>query len=207
MTDQSNMQSELRIERAKQGDEASLGSLLSTYERYLTILTEVQIGRTLQGKVDACDIVQETFLEAHRSIRNFQGTESYQFVAWLKSILSARLANTMRYYFGTQARDLRLEERIQAELDQSAVSFGGILIDPNSSPSEHISNEEQSRLVAESLLRLPDHYRQAILLRHIEGLSFPEIAAKMERSVDSVEKLWLRGMAQLKNEFSKITLS
>jgi RNA polymerase sigma-70 factor, ECF subfamily len=195
------------IDRAKQGDEVALGSLLTTYERYLTLLTEVQIGRSLQGKVDACDIVQEVFLEAHRSIRNFQGSDPSQFVAWLKSILSARLANTMRYYFGTKARDLRLEERIQADIDQSTASFGGILVDPNSSPSQHASGEEQATLVAEALMRLPDHYRQAILLRHVEGFSFPEIAAAMERTVDSVEKLWLRGMAQLKSEFNRKSLS
>lgn len=200
------MQLTWQIELAKQGDEVALGALLSTYENYLKLLAEVQIGRTLRGKVDACDIVQETFLEAHRSIRTFKGSETHQFVAWLKSILSGRLANTMRHYFGTQSRDLRLEERIQAEIDQSAASFGGILIDPNSSPSQHVAVEEQSKLIAEALSRLPDHYRQAILLRHVEGLSFPEIAATMGRSVDSVEKLWLRGMAQLKGEFTRMSL-
>jgi RNA polymerase sigma-70 factor, ECF subfamily len=192
-----------QIERAKLGDEHALGTLLSSNEAYLRMLAEVQIGRSLRGKVDACDIVQETFLEAHRAIRRFQGTEGNQFVAWLKAILSARLANTMRHYLGTQSRDLRLEERIQEELDQSAASFGGILIDPNSSPSQQVEGAEQSRLVAEAVSRLPEDYRQTIVLRHIDGLTFPQIAETMNRSLDSVEKLWLRGMTQLKKEFAK----
>ncbi len=192
-----------QIERAKLGDEDALGTLLSSNEAYLRMLAEVQIGRSLRGKVDACDIVQETFLEAHRAIRRFQGTEENQFVAWLKAILSARLANTMRHYLGTQSRDLRLEERIQEELDQSAASFGGILIDPNSSPSQQVVGAEQSRLVAEAVSRLPEDYRQTIVLRHIDGLTFPQIAETMNRSLDSVEKLWLRGMTQLKKEFAK----
>lgn len=196
-----------QIEEAKRGDEQALGNLLSSYERYLQILAEVQIGRSLRGKVDACDIVQETFLEAHRAIRRFQGSDAPQFVAWLKSILSARLANTMRRYLGTQSRDLRLEERIQEEMDQSALSFGGMLVDPNSSPSQQVAGEEQSRLVAEAVSRLPTDYRQTIVLRHVDGLSFPEIAEVMGRSVDSVEKLWLRGMTQLRKEFARSSLS
>lgn len=190
-----------QIERAKNGDEQSLGALLSSYEQYLQMLAEVQIGRSLRGKVDACDIVQETFLEAHRGIRRFEGSEPHQFVAWLKAILSARLANTIRHYVGTQARDIRLEKRIQEEIDQSSLSFGGMLVDPNNSPSEQVAGLEQSKLVAEAVARLPDGYRQAVLLRHIEGLTFPEIARVMGKSVDSVEKLWLRAMTQLKKAF------
>lgn len=162
------------------------------------MLAEIQIGRTLQGKVDACDIVQETFLEAHRGIGRFEGTEPSQFVAWLRAILSTRLANTMRHFLGTQARNIRLEERVQEDIDQSSLSFGGIFVDPNSSPSEHVAGVEQSRLVADAVARLPPDYRRAIVLRHIDGLSFPEIAKTMERSLDSVEKLWLRAITQLK---------
>jgi RNA polymerase sigma-70 factor (ECF subfamily) len=197
------MQFAEQIEHAKSGDSRILGELLSGYEGYLRMLAEVQIGRSLRGKVDACDIVQETFLEAHRAIQRFQGTEAPQFVAWLKAILSARLANTMRHYLGTQARDLRLEHKIQEEIDQSSLSFGGIIVDPHSSPSQHVAGAEQSRLVAEAVSRLPDDYRQAIVLRHIDGMSFPDIAKVMERSVDSVEKLWLRGVTQLKREFTR----
>jgi RNA polymerase sigma-70 factor, ECF subfamily len=195
------MQSDELIHRAKQGDEQCLGALLASYENYLKMLAKVQIGRSLQGKVDACDLVQETFMEAHRAIRRFEGSDPNQFVAWLKSILSTRLANTMRHYLGTQSRDIRLEQRIQEELDQSSLSFGGIVVDPNSSPSQHVAGEEQSRLVAEALSRLPDTYRQVIILRHLESMTFPQVAQAMGRSVDSVEKLWLRGMAKLKKEF------
>lgn len=196
------MQATDYIRRAKQGDESSLGVLLSSYERYLRLLAEVQIGRSLRGKVDACDLVQETFLEAHRAIRRFEGSELNQFVAWLKAILSTRLANTFRHYLGTQSRDIRLEEQIHEQLDQSSRSFGGILVDPNSSPSEHFVGTEQSKLVAEAVSRLPDDYRQAIILRHIDGLTFPEISVVMDRSLDSVEKLWLRAMTQLKRTFA-----
>ena len=61
------------IEQAKAGDSATLGQLLESYHNYLRLLARIEIGRRLQGKVDASDVVQETFLEAHRHFPNFHG--------------------------------------------------------------------------------------------------------------------------------------
>ena len=46
--------------------------------------------------------------------------------------------------------------------------------------------------------RLPDDYRRVIRLRHLEGLTFVEVARQMGRSVDAVEKLWARALVQLR---------
>ena len=54
------------LQMARDGDDAALGHLLDRYRTYLTVLAQVQIGRRLQGKVEAADLTQETFLEAHR---------------------------------------------------------------------------------------------------------------------------------------------
>src|SRR5438477_10002440 len=98
------------ILEGKSGSEAALGSLLELYRNYLRLLARVQIGRRLQGKLDASDLVQDTFLEAHRNFRLFQGSEEPQLVCWLRQILAGRVANLVRHYFGTQGRDVRLEE-------------------------------------------------------------------------------------------------
>ena len=50
---------------------------------------------------------------------------------------------------------------------------------------------------------LPADYRQVIVLRHVEGLPFLDVAKAMNRSVDSVEKLWVRGLAKLKTVMSE----
>jgi len=189
------------IDAAKRGDEASLGSLLGHYRQYLTLLARVQIGRQLQQKVDASDIVQDTFLEAHRGVADFRGDSQAQFVQWLKAILAAKLANMVRHYVGTQLRDVRLEQQLAQDINQSALSLGAMFVDPHSSPSQQVVRVEQSRLVAEALSRLPVDYQTVLIMRHMDGLTFPEIATKMHRSVDSVEKLWLRGLTRLRREF------
>ena len=57
---------------------------------------------------------------------------------------------------------------------------------------------EASLQLASALEQLPPDYRQVIILRHLEGLPFAEVAARMGRSVDSVEKLWVRALARLR---------
>jgi RNA polymerase sigma-70 factor (ECF subfamily) len=57
---------------------------------------------------------------------------------------------------------------------------------------------EQAVLLADALGRLPADYREVIILRQLEGLSFPEVARHMNRSQDSVKKLWVRGLARLR---------
>lgn len=190
-----------RLARAKQGDEHALGELLLTVESYLKLLAKLQIGRHLQVKLDASDVVQETFLEAHRAITRFDGDTRDQFIAWLRTILASRLSNNVRRYLGTQARDVRLEQQIQNDLDQSAMSLGGMFVDPGDSPSQLVSQEEQSRLVVECLSKLSPDYQNVLVLRHLEGKTFSEIATLLNRSVDSVEKLWVRGLSKLKKEF------
>ncbi len=65
---------ETLLRQARTGDGAALGELLELYENYLRLLARLQIGRRLQSKVDPADLVQETFLEAHRHFALFRGT-------------------------------------------------------------------------------------------------------------------------------------
>ena len=184
-------------------DPERLGELLEAYRHYLRLLARVEIGRRLQGKVDASDVVQEAFLDAHRHFPNFRGTAEGQFIAWLREILAGTLSNQVRRYFGTKARDPRLEVNFAADLDQSSYGLARMLADPRSSPSAAAHRREQSLLVAEALARLPEDYQTVLVLRHLEGLTFPQVAASMGRSVDSVEKLWLRGLTRLKKSFAE----
>jgi RNA polymerase sigma-70 factor (ECF subfamily) len=194
---------EQMIQEARMGTDAVLGPLLDLYRNYLRLLARLEIGRQLQGKLDASDIVQETFLEAHRNFARFQGTSEPQFVSWLRQILAAKAANLLRHYLGTQGRDVRLERELATNLDNSSRALGERLIGPWSSPSQQAVRREQSVLLADALERLPADYREVIVLRHLEGLSFPEVARCMGRSVDSVQKLWLRALARLRRSFGE----
>lgn len=191
-----------QILAAKQGDPSLREGLLERYRPYLKLLARMQIGPKLQGKADESDVVQETFLSAHNSFPEFRGETEAELVEWLRAILAAKLAELFRRYLGTQQRDVRLERQIDDELGRSAVALGANLaiglISPESSPSQRASRHEDAMQLADALARLPGEYREAIVLRNLEGLSFKDVAERMGRSEDSVEKLWMRGLGKLR---------
>jgi RNA polymerase sigma-70 factor, ECF subfamily len=187
--------------RARAGDNAALGELLERYRAYMVLLAQLQIDRRFRGKADPADLVQETFLEAHRHFPRFEGASEPQFVRWLRQILAAKLADLLRRYLGAQARDVRLEREIEDAFDRSSVLLDRGLVSPHSSPSQQAARREQAVLLANALTELPDDYREALVLRHLEGLTFPEVAAQMGRSLDSVEKLWARALPRLRRAF------
>jgi RNA polymerase sigma-70 factor (ECF subfamily) len=189
---------EALLRLARSGDGPSLGQLLELYRPYLALLARLQIGRRLQGKVDAADLVQETYLEAHRDFAQFRGDCEAELVGWLRQILATNIANQVRRYYGTQRRDVRLERELAVELDESSRVLDNGLIASQSSPSQQAARREQAVLLADALARLPEDYREVIILRHLEELTFPEIGRRMERSVDSVEKLWARALVRLR---------
>jgi RNA polymerase sigma-70 factor (ECF subfamily) len=191
------------LARAQAGDPSGFGLLLERYRPYLRLLAQVEIGRHLRSKLDSSDLVQETFLEAHRHFDRFEGITEGQLVCWLRQILAGRLAVQLRRYLGTQARDVRLERQLAESLDRSSVGLEALPAAPLSTPSQHADRREQKVLLARALERLPEDYRDVIVLRHLEGLTFPEVARRLERSQDSVEKLWLRGLARLRQELGE----
>jgi RNA polymerase sigma-70 factor (ECF subfamily) len=186
------------LDLARQGDAPALGRLLESYRAYMVVLARVQIGKRLQGKVDASDVAQEAVLGAYRDFPQFRGTTEKELLAWLRGILASLLANLIRHYQGTQARDVRLERQLAVELDQSSQALDRGLVAAGSSPSQQAIRREQSVRLAEALGRLPNHWRELLILRHLEDLTFPEVAQRLGRTVDSVKKQWPRALAALR---------
>jgi RNA polymerase sigma-70 factor (ECF subfamily) len=176
----------------------AMGARLESYRGYLTILARMQIGRRLQGKVDPGDVVQETFLHAVRDSAKFRGRSEKELAGWLRQILAARLADLFRRYCGTQGRDVRLEQTLQAEVDQSSQVLDRGLVAKLSSPSKQAARHEQATWLAQALERLPEDYRDVLVLHHLEECDFPEVARHMGRSAEAVKKLWARALARLR---------
>src|SRR5713101_4012340 len=148
------------LHRARAGEAPALGRLLELYRAYLVVLARVQIGRRLQGKVDASDVVQEAFLGACRDFPQFRGTTEPEFLAWLRQILASLLANLVRHYQGTQRRDVRLERQLAEDLNRSSQALDRGLAAVQSSPSQQASRREQSVLLAEALAQMPAEGRE-----------------------------------------------
>ncbi|PAY15881.1 RNA polymerase factor sigma-70 [Rhodopirellula sp. SM50] len=192
------------IAAAQAGDRDALGELLNHYRKYLVFLARTGLHHHLQGKADPSDIAQEVCLAAHGNIADFQGESAEEFAGWLRGILSNLLAMHVRKFLGTQKRDPRLEQNLNVSLASASGFLQSRVAAELTSPSQHFARNEAFLQLAEALESLPEDYRQVIVLRHVDGLPFAEVAKSMGRSVDSVEKLWVRGLAKLKTTMGDV---
>ena len=144
-------------------------------------------------------------MEAHEHFAGFRGSTEGELVSWLRQILATTLANLVRHYCGTQRRDVRLERDLAAEMEESSRALDQGLVAKHSSPSQRAARREQAVLLADALERLPEDYRSAIVLHHLEGLSFPEVARRMGRTLASVEKLWIRALGRLRRSLGELS--
>lgn len=179
-----------------------LGPLLQQYEEYLLLLARVELGRRLQRKLDPSDVVQEVFLDAHRQFPNFRGTTEPELLEWLRQILAGKTANALRWHLGAQGRDARreLEQDISGSFGKTARQLHELATASGETPSQDAMRREQAVVVADAIQSLPDDYRDVLILRHWEGLSFPEVGKRLSKTTDSVEKLWMRALVKLRQQ-------
>ncbi len=187
---------EFLLGQARAGDRTARGRLLELYRNYLRLLARTLIGATLRVRLDPSDLVQETFLEAHRDFPQFAGGGERELVAWLRRILVRNLADQVKRQ-QSRGRDFRREESLEAMLERSSLDVQQALAAGLSTPSAQAARREQAVLLADALAALPPDYREIIVLRHLERLKFDEIAARMQRSSGAVRMLWARALEKI----------
>ncbi len=187
---------ELLLTQARAGDTQALGRLLELYRNYLRLVARAMIGQALRVRLDASDLVQETFLKAHREFRQFLGTSEPELTAWLRQILVHTLANQARHH-RRRGRDYHRDEPLEVLLERSSSGVQRALAAPLSSPSSIVSRREQAVLLADALEKLPADYREVFLMRNLEHVPFEEIAVRMGRTAGATRMLWTRTIKKL----------
>ena len=185
------------IKKAKLGDTEAAAELLEKYRNYMLLLAQLQLDKSLKSKLDPSDLVQESFLAVCRDLTQFRGETEQELTAWLRRIMANVCLKMVRTYKGTQRRNIALEQEFAAELDRSTAALAGLAA-PMSSPSRIAIRREAAVLLADKLAELPDHYRRAIVMHHIEGLSIAQVAQHFHRSPEATNALLARALVKLR---------
>jgi RNA polymerase sigma-70 factor, ECF subfamily len=182
---------------AQAGSTEALGQVMEAYRAYLLLIAQQELDPALQAKGGASDLVQQTFLEAHRDFAQFDGSTPDALLAWMRQLLLTNLANFRRDYH-------RLKRQVTREValpdGDSSRQGTGSLRGNTPSPSVKSMRDEQTETLERALQRLPEDYRLVVQLRYREERSFEEIAAVMQRSQNAVRKLWGRAIERLQQE-------
>src|SRR5947209_9917178 len=93
------------LRRAAGGDEGSWGALLTRHADRLRRLIAFRLDQRLQGRIDADDVLQETYLEAWEHLADYLREPAMPFFLWLRGIAGNKLRELHRHHLGTQMRD------------------------------------------------------------------------------------------------------
>lgn len=170
---------------------------LDRFRHYLLLLARLHLGDRACAKIDASDVVQDTLMEAHRKRGQFRGTGEAELAAWLRQMLAFSIADAHRA-IGRAKRDISRERSLEAALNNSSSKLECLLAAPHSSPSQRASRHEQLVRLADALAQLPEDQRQAVVRKHLQGVTVAVIATDMGRTETAVGGLLRRGMARLR---------
>lgn len=174
------------LQGAKGGDPGDYEALFERMRERLLLYVSCRIGR-LKSEVEPQDVVQETYLEAHRSFETFRGGGAGAFVTWLLRIADHRLQDlAKRYGAGKRKADL---VRI-SQVDGIRASGAG--------PSSMGARSEQIERLRRAIVGALDaEEAEAVLLKHLQELTLEETAARMGKSVKQVRTLLARATWKL----------
>jgi RNA polymerase sigma-70 factor (ECF subfamily) len=171
------------IAAARAGDRDAGDRLFARAADRLLLFVRLRLGQGLRARVDSLDVLQETFLHAHRDLASWdpgRGDPERAFVQWLCAIAGNRLRDLAAWH-GAKRRDHRADERhVSAVLASLQRSGHG--------PATSLVRREERDRLAEAAEQLGDEDREVFVLRHFAGHPIEAIADQLGRSASSVRR-------------------
>ena len=160
------------VRAAAAGNRAAFGEL---YVRYARMVHGILLGRVPPGEAE--DMVQDVFISAMKQLSGLRTAAA--FPGWLAAIARNR---AMDYFRGSRDR-LQLDEQQAARQPAADAS-------------------DDAFLVLDVVRRLPEAYRETLILRLVEGMTGPEIAMRTGLTPESVRVNLCRGMKMLRDRLA-----
>jgi RNA polymerase sigma-70 factor (ECF subfamily) len=173
------------VERHRHGDAEAFAEVYRTYEETVYNLALRMAG----DPFDAADLTQEVFLRVFRHLAKFRGGSS------LKTWVFRVALNHCRSRLGRRPA--------ARSLDDAEEPAARELADPGRSPEDLALARDAGRRVEAALARLPLVFREAVVLRDLEGLSYEEMAAVLGVRVGTVRSRLARGRERLRHELEE----
>jgi RNA polymerase sigma-70 factor (ECF subfamily) len=172
------------LEKAQGGDRESFERLVESARDTVETYVRQRVGAHLREKVEVEDVLQETFVEALRSLESFQWRGAGSFPRWLQGIAE----HVILKLAGRNRRD----PLFYVEVERAANDVP---------PSRLMRRDERFDRLQQALDTLSPDHREVIVLARLEGLRIAEVAKRMHRTPNAVAHLLSRALASLKDAF------
>ena len=171
------------VASARQGDQDAFAQLVGAYEKRVLALTLRMCG----NPEDGAEAAQEAFLAVWQGLPDFRGEASFS--TWLYRLASNACVDLLR-------REGRHRAAAGPSLDDGELNVEAP--DPAPTPQEAAERSELRRQIEEGLGRLPEEYRQVLILREMQQLSYEEIATALCLGLGTVKSRISRGRKRLR---------
>lgn len=175
---------------ARDGREAAYRELIRRYERPVFSL----VLRMVRDRQLAEDLSQETFIKALNAIGSYR--PEYKFSSWIFKIANnAAIDHLRRRELDTLSLDGAPHAATPEEIEATALQVG----DKGETPLEELEARELGSAIERAIGQLRPEYRACILLRHVEGLAYEEIAQSLDLPLGTVKTYIHRARHELRD--------
>jgi RNA polymerase sigma-70 factor (ECF subfamily) len=188
------------IQRAADGDADAVGQLFESQRGRLERLLEFRMHSRLRTRVSPSDVIQETFLDASRRLKEFAENPEVPFYVWLRFLACQRLAQLHRHHLSRQLRSAQREISLDEAGNLSWTSSGlaNQIAGTLTSPSMAAQKVELQTQLLEVLDRLDEMDREILVLRHFEHLTNSECANILQISPTAASNRYIRALERLR---------
>jgi RNA polymerase sigma-70 factor, ECF subfamily len=188
-----NLDSEL-IERFVSGDEPAFETLV---HKHAPKAYQISFG-LLGNKLDAEEVVQDSFIKVYKNLDKFRGDSS--FTTWLYRIVT-NLSRNKYHWHRRRGSEVNVsmsnnycsENEIQSDME---------IPDDRLEPSKALENRETGMKLTNAIKKLSDKLKEVIILRHIEDMSYSDIAGLLHCELGTVKSRLARAREALKLELA-----
>lgn len=193
--------------RLRTGDPDALAELFAACRQRLWRVVDFRLDERLRARLDADDVLQETFLAADRRLGHYAtGPYSSPFL-WFRALLSQTLTDLYRRHVGAQMRDPGREVQLDAcSFPQaSSTSMAIQLVGDATSPGEAAARVDMMDMMETAIAAMEPIDREVLALRHFEELSNSEAAEVLGIQQKAASIRYVRALRRLRAALAEIT--
>ncbi len=174
------------VKQAQKGDIKAFELLVQRYQQKVGGV----ISRLIKDYHEIQDVTQDVFIKVYKALPNFRGDSA--FYTWIYRIA----INTAKNYLVAKGRRIQNSDIEPTEAENYSGGFERQNFD---TPDAEYERQEIEKVVHDSIAELPEDLKQAIVLREVEGMSYEEIAEKMDCPIGTVRSRIFRARDAIDN--------
>ena len=179
----------------RKGDERAARELVERFQRPVFSI----IYRMVRDREKAEDLTQETFVRTFNNLDRYD--RSYKFSSWLFKIAYNLTVDHLRR---KELKTISIHGAPDAVTSDQQEATSVTLESEGEAPDERVESLELAGQLEQAIGRLREEYRTAILLRHVEGRAYEEIAEIMDIPLGTVKTYIFRARRQLREDLSDL---